>query len=978
MRYFFKHKSILSAILFAFLSITLCFGLSACAFDESGKLTNESGFVVEGGGFEQGSVLEASAIESESEEYRRIITAIAEQDYDKTKPVYVFELSVKKDGVKVQPDGKVKVTIPINEDVTGYDVLHVKDDAIAERLSMTYKDGKATFETDSFSAFVFVKKLSSSDGGNTDEGGESGESGSKTKYTFMPIARRIVPYGRHEGGAVCDIDGEFITYSELRLEEGARYTVKSHCYPDHYFVGWYEASDYDEATAETLLSKEPTYTFTVNKNLTICALYAHKTDVVELTLDASGGGFSYRNGKPTVTLVAKNSTDTPKPDEVYVYGALGNGEKKGYRSKNFPADGFTTDITLDYGGLDCTKSGTYTITYSYNDNPNINAKLVVQVVESGNTLKVSTSDKNLQFRYNIGEKLNAYEAVIPEGKAVTLIAEAADGYAFIGWYNESDDSFVSKDLVYCFEMPDSNVSLYGKYEASNVSLEFSVFYNEGELVDAFENSYFWHTATKYFKKGEMVSLTARAYDTHDFKGWYEWNGSEYVLLTENKTVNILLDESKSIAAQFNEKLSLIEVDPSVLQDEGFIDGRLVVSIGDSAADYENFKVNAKGVMGSYKELSADDFTIDDNGVDFSKAGEYTIVYAYKYDTNIKTQLKIVVVDPQGVRFSFEKGHSYLDHEYDGKATFISLKDVRVNEIPLYEVNANSSLWNKISYKWIDTATNEEADTRNADITINGVVVKDFGPSDDKMIVGNEFGGPIKAGSYRFELIYDGNVVLTQESTITTRAYKKITSSGEFKTNEGSTWVNFELYYYTIVGYADGKYFVMQMPTVGYGEYEAEAREVSVDANGNIMLGEGNDFAFVNAKYYANDHSEYTEFLTGYYGSYVVRSSSNTTDGTLFGSPYIYRTGYTSVSGGKIYREYGTKQYYGNKTEFDGNGAVTIYSRHYGETANNRLRLVKDGTKYVFTSVAADKDMRPSYDVFIYQSVITSSAQDSGK
>lgn len=968
---FLKEKSILSTVFLALISLALCLGFSACAVGDSATLTN-GGFIVEGGGFERGCVLEAGAIDDESEEYSRIVSAIADYDYDKTKPVYVFELSVKKDGVKVQPDGKAKVTITIGEDLTGYGVLHVKDDGKAERLSMTYKDGKATFETNSFSYFAFVKKLSA-------DGGEDGESGDETKYTFKAIARRIVPFGRSDGGAVFDAYGENITYSELKLAEGTRYTVKSNCYPDYYFVGWYAASEYDEATAETLISKETAYTFTIDKDLTICALYAYKTDVVELTLDAKYEGFSYRNGKPTKTLVAKNSEDLPRPDDVYVYGVLGNGQEKSYRSKNFPADGFNEDITIDYGGFDCSRSGEYTITYSYNDNPNVHAKLDVQVSETGKTLKVSTNDKNLEFRYNNGEKLNNYEAVLPEGKLVTLTAYAADGYAFIGWYNDSDDGFVSKDLVYCFEMPDSDVSLYGKYEKSDVSLEFSVQYGEGELVDAFENAYIWQIGTKYFKKGETVKLTARACDTHDFKGWYERNGSEYVLITENRTLNITLNENKSVKAQFNEKLSLIEVDPAILENEGFMNGQLVVSIGDGAVDYENFKVYARGVTGSYEELSAEDYTIEDNDVDFSRAGEYAIAYTYKYNSDIKAELKIVVIDPQNIRFSFEKGYSYLDHEYNGKATFISLKDVKVNGIPLYDVKTNSKIREKISYRWIDTTTNEEADTNNVDITINGVVVKDFGPANEKMIVGNEFGGPIKAGSYRFELIYDGKTVLTQESTITTRAYKKITSSREFTTNIGSSWINFELYYYTIVGYADGKYFVMQMPTVGYGEYEAEAREVSVDANGNILLGEGNDFAFVNAKYYTTDNSGYTEFLTGYYGSYVVRSSGNTVDGTLFGSPYIYRTGYTSVSGGRIYREYGTKEYYGNKTEFAADGAVTIYSRYYGEAANNRLRLVKDGDRYVFTSVAEDRDTaRPSYDVFIYQSVITSNDQGGDK
>lgn len=135
------------------------------------------------------------------------------------------------------------------------------------------------------------------------------------------------------------------------------------------------------------------------------------------------------------------------------------------------------------------------------------------------------------------------------------------------------------------------------------------------------------------------------------------------------------------------------------------------------------------------------------------------------------------------------------------------------------------------------------------------------------------------------------------------------------------------------------------------------------------MGGGRDFVFANVNYVYSDYTNYTEFVTGCYGSYVIKSSDNSITGS-FGSPYIYRTGYTSVSGGNIYREYGRKEFYGNKTEFAANGAVTIYSPSNNETANDRLRFVKDGDKYVFTSVPADTDTRPSYDVFIYQSTFT--------
>lgn len=977
-------RTTLLIVFLALITVVSCFCLSACGLGSTSKLTSESGVVVEGGDFEKDCTLDASLIDSESEGYSQVISAIEEQSYDKTKPVYVFEVSVFKDGVKVQPNGKVKVTIPVSGDLTGYDVLHIKDDGSIERLSITYKNGKATFETDSFSKFVFVKKIlpagdeSGSGEGGTGSGG-SGDEAATTKYTFCPVAKRIVsPTYSQEGGYINDSNGEYITNSRISLAAGTKYTVEALCSTtDFYFVGWYEATEREEATEETFISSEPIYTFTINKNLNVCALFAYKTDAVKLKLIADKHGFTYRNGEPVVTLVAKDSTTVPAPQNVEVMGTLGNGGAKNYGYQAGGSTTFSDNIIVDEGGLDYSKVGTYTITYSYKHNTNINASLKVQVVGSGHTLNVSTNDNNLVFYYDNVYSGQSLVATLPVGRPVTLTAETGNGYAFTGWYDENEE-LVSKKFVYCFEMPGCDVALHGKYEASSITLAYSVgYYSEGELVDDFGNAYIWDYRTIYVKAGETISLTARETEYYEFMGWYDLTGDTSTFMTLEKKIEVTLNESKSVKAYFREKVKYIEIDPDTLLNAGFVNGQVGFAIGDTALDYSNFTVKEKGVAGSYGTLSAEHYTIDDSTVDFNTVGIYTITYTYKYNTSIKTEIKIIVVNPENAQFTFNRVYSYLDHEFNGKATFISLRDVKFNDVPLYEFGTNSKIWDKISYKWIDKTTNMQVDTTGVDITINGTVVKEFGPSKMSFKVGNEFGGPIKAGSYRFELSYNGETVLTQDSTISTQVYKKITTSEDFKTNEGSTWVNFELYYNTIIGYADGKYFVMQMPSIGADNYEAEAREVTVDANGNAVIGAGNDFAFVNMRYLTTDNSGYTEFLTGYYGSYVERSSNTTADGTMFGSPYIYRTGYTRISDGKICREYGDKIGYGMSTTFGVNGAVTIHSR-YSENTNGKLRLVKDGDRYVFTSASANTDTRQSYDVFIYRTIIENETQDSSK
>lgn len=148
-------RKIVLSMIFAFISIVSCFGLVACGSDNSIKITNDDGFAVVGE-FEEGSVLETSVIDETSTEGKQVMSLIESEDYDEDKTVYIFEISVKKDGEKIQPNGKALVSVPVSADLTGYKVLHIKGGGKIESLSATYSNGFATFETSSFSTFVFV------------------------------------------------------------------------------------------------------------------------------------------------------------------------------------------------------------------------------------------------------------------------------------------------------------------------------------------------------------------------------------------------------------------------------------------------------------------------------------------------------------------------------------------------------------------------------------------------------------------------------------------------------------------------------------------------------------------------------------------------------------------------------------------------------------------------------------------------------
>ena len=153
-------KRKLGLILTLVLISVLAFSLTACikGADTLESIKNEYGVVVEGGGFKEGSTLVTNEIKASAEEAAEILQAIADQSYNKDGSVYIFDIYVTRDGKEVQPEGKVKVSVPVpNVQVDKYLVFHVKADNSVETLVPTVADGKISFETSSFSYFVIAE-----------------------------------------------------------------------------------------------------------------------------------------------------------------------------------------------------------------------------------------------------------------------------------------------------------------------------------------------------------------------------------------------------------------------------------------------------------------------------------------------------------------------------------------------------------------------------------------------------------------------------------------------------------------------------------------------------------------------------------------------------------------------------------------------------------------------------------------------------
>ena len=135
------------------LVLSLCLALVACGDKTGGvnKLTAESGITADGV-FESGSALSSIHHSADSEQGKAAMSVI-DKPYDSAR-VAVFDITLTKGGEKVQPGGKVRITMPKPFEADGYVTYHVKGDNTVEELATTADGNNIYFETTGFSYFV--------------------------------------------------------------------------------------------------------------------------------------------------------------------------------------------------------------------------------------------------------------------------------------------------------------------------------------------------------------------------------------------------------------------------------------------------------------------------------------------------------------------------------------------------------------------------------------------------------------------------------------------------------------------------------------------------------------------------------------------------------------------------------------------------------------------------------------------------------
>ena len=603
----------LCILFIATLCFALCFAFAGCGETTVNQLLSDYGITAEGGGFEKGSSLVTDLIETTGEEGQEIIALLDEQTYAKDGEVSIYDIFVAKDGIEVQPNGKVKITLPAPfESENGYVTFHVKDDDSVETLVTTYAEGKISFETDSFSYFVVAAANNPSEAKKYTFTATLGGEGQGTIYylsfpysTYQntvsegtEIKLRATAYGGfaftgwYVVGEIFDefvsadeeytftVNSDMTVYAKIELTftfdalvstssgylevdgenvggvfrkecvVGTTVKVKAIGDENYEFDGWYTS----EATP-VLISTDAEYTFTIDGNVQVLARFKEK--VKSLSLDGADAGFT--EGKATYTIGEANK---PTPENVIVSGATVLG------SVPFTKD---VDYTIDLGGLDFEKVGTYTITYTYVKDTTVKATLTVVVEGPNYLLKVGQQGAGGTVSINGGQasslESNAFSEKFKAKTRITLVAATrTSDYIFLGWYEVDDtvlthlvlkDTPVSTDATFAFDMPEKAYTVYAVFEA--------------------------------------------------------------------KVTGLILDGANA----------------------GFTEGKATYTIGEANKPTpENVIVSGATVLGSVPFTKDVDYTIDLGGLDFEKVGTYTITYTYVKDTNIKETLTIEVVEPK--------------------------------------------------------------------------------------------------------------------------------------------------------------------------------------------------------------------------------------------------------------------------------------------------------------------------------------------
>ena len=450
-----KLLCVISVILVALsLGILSIFLASGCG-GTTNELKSSIGVTLTGGNFGKKAKLITEKVEMTEETVKSTIDKLPEEfKLLADEKMTTIDISVESDGVKVQPDGKVKVSVPAPiEGVEEYMVFHIKSESKVERLDCEFKDGKVIFETDSFSPFVFLDNSDSS-----------------VLVIKNPGPCEGTVFVRYIMGVV-ELNYKIYSGEEKKIYSRANETVKLfvECGYDFVHSGWFAEKDGKiESTPFSTESMIEGKTVAGEKTI-VCKFAADLTDMESIWAfpGTSNMPKGYADGRAATSVYIKPGNQTG----IDLSKLIIKGKKEKDFRQVYTLLAPEQFVVSGLDGIDYSKEGEYRVEYKVRVSDEKELTLVI-------TVYVSEKNSDIMVRAGVGghfymeEKYDTYiekQLIFTDkDQKYSITAEPARDFEFDGWYRWYAGGILgdrlSENATYEIGMSDYDLSIIAMFK----------------------------------------------------------------------------------------------------------------------------------------------------------------------------------------------------------------------------------------------------------------------------------------------------------------------------------------------------------------------------------------------------------------------------------------------------------------------------------------------------------------------------------
>ena len=374
-------------------------------------------------------------------------------------------------------------------------------------------------------------------------------------YSFFVSARIESPdAGKFVGEGIVEEDKFYI--DDLPVNASVTVEVKPNA--GYRFIGWFPASDSEGYNADSLLSTDLKYTFTVSEetnNVHLTAMFRGTVTDIKLH-DLNDHGFETdENGNPKEEYVLNlNSEHWVDFEYVNVLGKVGDKYERLCRELEYSVE--STIGVSENNMLDTSKAGTYTVTYTYLANPALKVVIIIRIAEQFNFL-AQHYEYDWGYITENGKKVDFGNGrMVEKGTRITLTAVANEGYNFLGWYfyNEQQaETQISENATYTFTV-NRDLYVFAKFAEKEMYnfIAYEAPYNGGSINENGKPVEFGNG--RMVEKGTQITLHAEANEGFTFVGWYKSVGDQTEeLISADATYTFTVNEGMYVYAKFDEK-----------------------------------------------------------------------------------------------------------------------------------------------------------------------------------------------------------------------------------------------------------------------------------------------------------------------------------------------------------------------------------------------------------------------------------------